>query len=241
MFTQRGTSGGGQFASPGNQARGVSGAGTNAGSFKAHAASESSLVLPAPPPEYSPRDERRHLNKAVHMDPDDRRDYLNRKRAARQMAGYTGAYDAALLQRGTPTEYGAYESRLAPDEQELLEADIQDIADDPSLSADEKLRYQDMAAQLDRFGAGYHGGAGPVKAVRFDPGSRYGADIVPGRFKNFTAKVDAQGRAANAEMDRRARDERAQRAAEAFAVPAAPAPAAEASAKQSVFGKLFGR
>lgn len=96
-----------------------------------------------------------------------------------------------------------------------------------------------MAAQLDRFGAGYHGAGGPVNAVRFDPGSRYGADIVPARFKNFTAKVDAQGRTAATESDRRVRDERAQRAAEAFAVPAAPA--AEASAKQSVFGKLFGR
>ncbi len=182
-----GTAGGGQFTSAvGNQARGKTTAGSNAGSFKAYAHGEASVELAptaqVPPPgtpyggNFVPRG-------------------MTAEQAYPQAFGLQPAmadHDIrAALSGDGKTETGY---RLPPADKALVDNDLAAIMSDPTLTAEHKAKFQDMAEQLDRFGTVHMALNGPV-AVRFGRGSQYGGDKVPFKFASFYAKAEADAKA----------------------------------------------
>lgn len=222
----RGAAGGGlNAAAGGNQARGKTTAGTNAGSFKAYAHGEASIEL-GPTAQVPPSGTPFGGN------------FVPREMTAEQAYPQAFGLEPAMADRDIraalsgdgKTETGHH---LPPADKALVDNDLAAIMADPSLTAEHKARFQDMAEQLDRFSTVHTALNGPL-AVRFGRGSQYGGDKVPSEFASFYAKAEADARA------------RAQRSSEAVR-PAAAAAAqafkegAVAPERASVFRRFLGR
>lgn len=183
----RGTPGGGLHTpAGGNAARGKTTAGTNAGSFKAYAHGEANIELgptaQVPPPGTS------FGGNFVPAGMTAREAYPEAFGLQPAMADRD--IRAALYGDGK-TEKGY---RLPPADKALVDNDLAAIMADPTLSAEHKAKFQDMAEQLDRFGTVHMALNGPV-AVRFGRGSQYGGDKVPFKFASFYAKAEADAKA----------------------------------------------
>jgi hypothetical protein len=165
-------------------------------------------------------------------------EWISQQHASDELAPYLNAYEADLQANGAPISYGDYESRLSPEQKGHLESDLLNIEADTTLTPADQLRFKDMAAQLDRFGAGYFEGPirGSGRTAKFAKGSAYGGDVVPARFKNFRTGLEENAR--QAEAAQRERDRA--RDAEAKA-PAARVPVAEPEKKKTGLGRFFGR
>lgn len=184
---RRGAAGGGLHTpAGGNQARGKTTAGTNAGSFKAVSHGEASIEL-GPTAQVPPSGTSFGGN------------FVPRGMTAQEAYPEAFGVQPAMADRdiraalvGDGTTLKGY--RLPPADKALVDNDLAAIMVDPTLTAEHKAKFQDMAEQLDRFGTVHTALNGPL-AVRFGRGSQYGGDNVPSEFASFYAKAEADARA----------------------------------------------